>query len=194
MNKTKFYDIIRKELFGGKISVKQFDGIEAALSAFNANCIIDVRWRAYMLATVYHETAKTMQPISEFGKGKGYDYGKKLKMNRKPYSTPNKIYYGRGHVQLTWFENYDNMGKILGIPLLQQPELMLTTTISLRVMIEGMTKGKSSFGDFTGRSLEDYFNDSKTDPVNARRIINGLDKAQLIASYYHIFYKALTSN
>ncbi len=29
-----------------------------------------------MLATVYHETAKTMQPIEEYGRGVGRDYGK----------------------------------------------------------------------------------------------------------------------
>lgn len=193
MNKTKFYNTIRGELFSGSISVKQFDGIEAILTAFNANCITDVRWRAYMLATVYHETAKTMQPVEEFGKGKGYDYGKKIKMSRKPYTSPNKIYYGRGHVQLTWYENYQGMGRILGLPLLEQPELLLSPAISAKVMIEGMTKGKSKFGDFTGKSLEDYFNATKTDPVNARRIINGLDKAELIAGYYQKFYNAIVS-
>lgn len=29
------------------------------------------------------------------------------------------------------------------------------------------------------------------DPINARRIINGKDKAELIASYYHIFLDAI---
>ncbi len=59
-------------------------------------------------------------------------------------------------------------------------------------MIEGMTKGKSKFGDFTGKALEEYFNASKTDWINARRIINGKDKAELIASYAEKFYTAIT--
>ena len=30
----------------------------------------DDRWLAYMLATAFHETARTMQPIREFGAGR----------------------------------------------------------------------------------------------------------------------------
>ena len=132
-----------------------------------------------------------MQPIEEYGKGKGRPYGKKIKFNRTPYTYPDKIYYGRGDVQLTWYENYELMGKLLNIPLLEQPELALNPEISARIIIEGMTRGKSNKGDFTGVSLETYFNASKTDPVNARRIINGLDKAELIAGYYYKFYETL---
>jgi hypothetical protein len=58
-------------------------------------------------------------------------------------------------------------------------------------MFEGMTKGSSSFGDFTGRCLEQYFNNTTEDAVNARKIINGLDKAELIAGYYNKFKDAL---
>lgn len=196
MNKEKFYAAIRTGLFAGSISTRQFEGIDAILTALSANGITDTRHMAYMLATAYHETAKTMQPIEEYGKGQGRDYGKKLKMGKGPgkrveYLTPDKLYYGRGHVQLTWYENYQAMGKLLGLPLLEQPELMLTPGVSAKVMIEGMTRGKSKFGDFTGKSLEDYFNDKITDPVNARKIINGVDKAETIAGYYKIFYDAI---
>lgn len=198
MNKTEFYNSIRQSLFNGSISFKQFDGVERLLTAFDASCVTDMRWRAYMLATVYHETGKAMQPVEENKKGAGKDYGKKLDIGkgsgkRVPYTNPDKLYYGRGDVQLTWRANYAAMGKILGLPLLEQPELMLSPAISAKVLIEGMTKGKSNFGDFTGKSLEDYFNAEKTDPVNARRIINGLDKAELIAGHYDKFYRAITS-
>jgi putative chitinase len=192
IDRKKFYDYIRISLFKGSISSKQLEGIEALLNICEENKILDKRWIAYMLATMFHETAKTMQPIEEYGKGKGYDYGKKLKRNRKPYSTPDKIYYGRGFVQLTWYENYQYMGKLLRLPLLERPELLLTIEVSIKVMIEGMTKGKSSFGDFTGVSLENYFTDTKTDWVNARKIINGLDKAELISEYAQEFHKSLT--
>lgn len=144
-----------------------------------------------MLATSYHETAKTMQPIEEYGKGRGKPYGQKLRHDRKPYTFPDKLYYGRGDVQLTWYENYEAMGKLLGIPLLEQPELALVPEISAKIMIEGMTRGKSNRGDFTGVSLENYFNATKDDPVHARRIINGLDKANLIATYHNKFLTAI---
>jgi putative chitinase len=190
-NKKSFYDYVRQGLFKNTLSAKQFEGIEAILIGCSKACVNDLRHIAYMLATVFHETAKTMQPIEEFGKGFKYDYGKKLKMSRKPYTTPNKIYYGRGLVQLTWYENYNGMSKILSLPLLTNPELLLTMEVSVKVMIEGMTKGKSKFGDFTGVSLETYFNSKKTDWVNARKIINGLDKSELIAGYAKEFYKGL---
>ena len=94
-------------------------------------------------------------------------------------------------MQLTWYENYERMGRLLGIPLLENPELALQPEISARIMIEGMTRGISGKGDFTGVSLENYFSGSKNDPINARRIINGLDRAELIAGYYEGFLRAL---
>lgn len=193
MNTKSFYDLIRGSLFKGKLSAKQVEGINAILAEYERICVNDLRKLAYILATAYHESAQTMQPIAEYGKGKNYDYGKKLKMSRKPYTTPDKLYYGRGLVQLTWYENYANMGKILGLPLLEQPELLLTMDVSVKVLFEGMLKGKSSFGDFTGKSLENYFTADKTDWVNARRIINGTDAAQKIAGHAEAFYEALTA-
>ncbi len=192
MNKQKFIDQISITLFNGRLSQSQVDGINFKLNAFEKAGIRDNRWKAYMLATSYHETAKTMQPIEEYGKGKGRTYGQKIMYCGKPYTHPDKIYYGRGDVQLTWYENYELMGKLLNIPLLEQPELALDPEISARIMIEGMTKGKSNRGDFTGVSLETYFNSTKSDPINARRIINGLDQAQKIAGYYYKFLDAMT--
>lgn len=191
MNRQVFFNEIRSSLFSGRLTKSQVDGINFKLDAFDKVDIKDNRWRAYMLATSYHETARTMQPIEEYGKGKGRPYGKKLRMDRSPYDSPDKLYYGRGDVQLTWYENYELMGKLLDIPLLEQPELALSPEISARIMIEGMTKGRSNRGDFTGVSLETYFNSHRDDPVNARRIINGLDKASLIAGYHRDFLQAI---
>lgn len=187
MNTKLFYDSIRPTLFKGSISVSQFNGIEAVISEYNKLCINDIRKLAYVLATAYHETARTMAPIAEYGKGKNYDYGKQLKMSRKPYVTPKQIYYGRGFVQLTWYENYEAMGKQLGLDLLNNPDLLLTLKASIDVMFTGMIKGM-----FTGKKLSDYFTTDKTDWVNARKIINGLDAANTIAGYAKIFHNSLT--
>lgn len=191
MNRRVFFDGIRSTLFSGQLTQRQIEGISFKLDAWDRSGLTDIRWLAYMLATSYHETARTMQPIEEYGKGSGRPYGKKLKHSRQPYTWPDKIYYGRGDVQLTWYENYETMGRLLGIPLLEQPELALKPDVSARIMIEGMTKGKSNRGDFTDVSLENYFNTIKDDPINARRIINGLDKANLIAGYHDKFLTAI---
>lgn len=193
INRKHFFDSIRDSLFHGDFSQPQVEGLDAILDRWEAQQLTDLRWLAYMLATCYHETARTMQPIEEYGKGAGYRYGKKIKRSGIPYSLPDKIYYGRGYVQLTWYENYETMGRLLGIDLLNNPDLALQPVIATKIMFEGMTKGNSHFGDFTGKSLENYFNDKKEDWVGARRIINGTDKAELIAGYGKKFYNALNS-
>lgn len=142
-----------------------------------------------MLATTYHETAATIQPIEEFGKGRKYDYGRRLKMSRKPYTDTNAIFFGRGYVQLTWYENYAKAGRILGLDLLNKPELALNPDVATKILFIGM-----ELGTFTGKRLSDYFNDTKEDWVNARRIINGIDKAQTIAEYAKKFHAAISHN
>lgn len=193
LNRKHFFDTIRDSLFHGSFTQLQVEGLDAILDRWEASGLTDLRWLAYMLATCYHETARTMQPIEEYGKGAGYKYGKKIKRSGIPYTLPDKIYYGRGYVQLTWYENYETMGRLLGIDLLNNPELALHPNIAAQIMFEGMTKGNSHFGDFTGKSLENYFNETKDDWVNARKIINGTDKAELIADYGKKFFTALNS-
>jgi hypothetical protein len=58
--------------------------------------------------------------------------------------------------------------------------------VDAQVMFEGMIRGS-----FTGKRLSDFFNDAKTDWPNARKIINGLDRAEMIASYARQFHGAL---
>ncbi|OCX54255.1 hypothetical protein BEL04_08335 [Mucilaginibacter sp. PPCGB 2223] len=187
-----FYDTIRPALFNGALSTAQVNGIEAILTCCADAAITDQREVAYILATIYHECDRTMQPIEESGKGARYDYGKQLKRGggpgkRIPYLTPKQLYYGRGYVQLTWYENYEAQGKLLGLDLLNHPELVLQPAIAAKVLTHGMTHG-----DFTGHRLAEYFTPQLTDFVNARKIINGLDCAERIAGYAGIFLKALT--
>lgn len=185
MTRKLFFDAIRPSLFAGKLSTPQVEGIDRILDE-NDLRKLPVPQLAYLLATTYHETAKTMQAIEEYGKGKGRPYGKKLKMSGKPYTTPDQIYYGRGFVQLTWYENYDKMGKLLGIDLLNHPAWALKTDIATKIIFEGMIRGT-----FTGKKLLDYLNPSKKDYKGARKIINGTDKDVLIAGYAEKFEKAL---
>ena len=182
LNRGAFFDNVRG-LFQGRLNQSQVDGLNALLDAVNG-CRINEA--AYMLATAYHETARTMQPIEEYGKGRGRDYGKRLKMSRKPYSDTLPLYYGRGYVQLTWYENYDKAGRLLGIDLLNKPELALDAAIAAKIMREGMIEGW-----FTGKKLNDYVGLRTADYVGARRIINGTDKANLIAGYAVAFELAL---
>lgn len=186
----QFYDIIRKELYSNSISNSQFEGIEAVLNEAERRQTPDEHL-AYIFATIYHETDKTMQPIEEYGKGAKKPYGKKVKYNKQPYFVPDKIYFGRGLTQNTWFEVYESLTRLAKIQgkdwdFLNNPDLLLKMEQSIWATFEGMTKGI-----YTGKRLRDYFNAKINDPVNARRIINGTDKAKLISEYYNVFLKAL---
>lgn len=182
-NRAVFFQEIRP-LFG-KLSQTQVDGLNTLLDVLE-NSRVGVNHAAYMLATAYHETAHTMQPIEEYGRGKGRDYGKKLKMTRVPYTVPDELYYGRGYVQLTWYENYEKAGEKLGIDLLNRPDLALDATNAAGIMIYGMSEGW-----FTGKKLSDYIGSYTADYLDARRIINGMDKAAQIADYAIKFEMAL---
>ena len=78
----KFYfDTVRKDLFRGNLTQSQVDGqnylLETWEQHFEQNNPNDgTMWLAYALATFFHETAETMQPIEEYGKGAGKSYGK----------------------------------------------------------------------------------------------------------------------
>lgn len=185
IDKKFFYEQARKYKFFGKLSQKQVDSMDYIINHWDCKGYKDKRWLAYIFATVFHETARTMLPIEEIGKGKSRPYGKKFKHSGIPYTTPNKYYYGRGFVQLTWYENYEQMSRILygDLRLLVEPELALDVKVATEIMFEGMTKGSSSFGDFTGKCLEQYINSKGCDYVGARKIINGKDKNMLIAGY-----------
>lgn len=140
----------------------------------------DVRWAAYMLATVKHECAGTWQPIEEYGKGAGHAYGQAVEVSDGAGHTSRHAYYGRGYVQLTWKKNYETMGQALhlGATLVAHPEKVLEPEIAYKIMSHGMRHGS-----FTGKKLADFVSGKTTDYVHARRIINGLDRADLIAGY-----------
>lgn len=176
----RFFDGLRADLFNGHMTGSQVTGIQLIVQAWtDKHATEDVRQLAYCLATAYHETAKTMQPIEEYGKGRGHAYG-------IPDPVTKQTYYGRGYVQLTWATNYRKLGTVLTLDLLNHPDIALVPTAASLIMFEGMRSGF-----FTGKRLSDYFNNTTEDPFNARRIINGLDRAQDIADYYGAFLDAV---
>ncbi len=188
INRKFFFDQVRNSLFNGKLTLSQVKGLEAILNEWESNnSKKDDRWLAYMFATTHHETDTTMQPIEEYGKGKGRKYGKRLKMSGLAYTNTTNIFYGRGFVQLTWYENYDKAGKKLKADFIKYPEKVMELSNATRIMFLGMAEGW-----FTGKKLGDYFNATKEDWYNARRIINGTDKASAIAAYGLKYYAAIS--
>lgn len=173
-DKAAFFAKVRAAF--GPLKQAQVDGFETLLAA---TASWPVSWRAYALATAWHETAFTMQPIAEYGKGKGRPYGSQT-------NAAGQAAYGRGYVQLTWPMNYDRADRELGLngALSANYDLALRPDIAAQIMKRGMEEGW-----FTGKKLGDYL---PGDYVNARRIINGTDKAAKIAGYAATFEAALS--
>jgi hypothetical protein len=186
IDREAYFEAVRDSLFQGSMEQIQVDGQNVIVGLWDYQAtgtpMTDLRWLAYILATTYHETAQQMWPIEEYGAGAGKEYG-------EPDEYGNS-FYGRGFVQLTWKENYERASAILGLidfrDLGRHPTLALDSLIAARVMFRGMAEGW-----FTGKQLGEYFNDSTDDPINARQIINGNDKDELIAGYHDTFLEAL---
>lgn len=181
INRKFFFDHLRLTLFDGRLRQPQVNGLNGFLNRWEAeHGDDDDRWLAYILATTHHETGRRFEPIEEAGRGRGRPYG-------RPDPVTGQRYYGRGFVQLTWKENYRKMGEALGVDLVGHPELALDFDISLRIIFYGMINGS-----FTGRRLSRYFNATTEDWRNARRIVNGLDRADDIASVARRYYAAVS--
>lgn len=179
-----FWNAIR-HMFGGALKQSQVNGIETILAASDG---LPIGHRAYLLATAKHETADTMQPITEYGGRKyfdKYDTGKLAKAlgNTSEKDGDGYLYRGRGYVQITGRANYAKAAGKLGVDLIANPEAALNPDIAAQILVRGCSEGW-----FTGKKLSDYPPD---DFRNARRVVNGTDRAYLIASYAIEFGKAL---
>lgn len=95
---------------------------------------------------------------------------------------------GRGFIQITWRSNYESFSSIAGVDLVASPDAAMEWEAALKIMVIGMVEGR-----FTGRKLDDYLGDGQSDFYGARRIINGLDKAHIIAEYAEKFLELLHS-
>ncbi len=167
IDRKKFFDGIRSGPFPGIMDDQQVDGVSRILDEWERRKLTDLRWLAYILATAKWETAHRMQPIREMG-GEAY--------------LRSKRYYpwvGEGLVQTTWEVNHRKFGATA-------PGQMMGWPIALRAIYDGMIGGM-----FTGKKLAHYFNATTTDWNNARRIVNGTDKAAQIAAVAKQFYAAL---
>lgn len=196
MERETFYKHARQNPFPGKLMQSQVEGMDAILDEWDKRKLEDPRWLAYMLATAFHETAFTMQPIHEYGRKdrlirlydvQGSDPGR---AKRYGNTTPGDgaRYCGRGYVQLTWKNNYAAFTQILQVDLVNNPERALEPKIAAQIMFEGMIRGT-----FTGVSLSKFFKPGslESDWFNARKIINGLDKADTIGRYARAFWYAI---
>jgi predicted chitinase len=181
MKRAIFFATVRARLFGGRLTQAQVEGLETLLDAAKRHGVVERRQIAYVLATAYHETGRAMRPVREIGQGRGRAYG-------QADAATGEVYYGRGYVQITWKANYARLGARLGVDLVANPDRALDPRIAADILMVGMAEGL-----FTGRSLATFLGIDKTDWRGARRIVNGLDRADDIAEYARAFDAALAN-
>jgi predicted chitinase len=184
MNPTAFFAVVRSA-FG--LTTPQVEGFNLIL-AEGARRKTPLDRLAYMLATTYWETGHTMQPVREANWVKNAEAWRKANLRYWPF-------YGRGYVQLTWDYNYRKASQALGVDFVKNPDAVMDTKYAVPILFIGMEQGW-----FTGKKLADYMDGIDENDVedlreftNARRIINGTDKAAQIGQLGLTFEKALRS-
>jgi hypothetical protein len=214
-NREKFFDEYRSQF--GALNNRQVDGLNDLLSCIESDpYITDFRWAGYMLSTSKHETDHTFHPIREYGTRQYFinRYGGQTALGKRlGNDTPEEgaTYSGRGHVQLTGEDNYERLeadlrreypdvvaafeariGRKFDLTVgddpndQADPDNAMDPAISYAILSFGMRHGR-----FTGKKLGDYISGLNCNYREARRIINRLDKADLIASYAVKFEKIL---
>jgi putative chitinase len=208
MNRKAFYDSVRISVFAGSLSTFQVTGIDLILDAGETRNLAQ-NHLAYMLATAFHETGGKMQPVCE-----NLDYSAKgllrsfprhfsatalAAYRHCPEKTANRLYAnrmgngneasgdgwrfrGRGLVQITGRRNYRTFG------IERDPDKALDPETAVRILFNGMVSGA-----FSGKKLADYFGPEQEDWVGARAIINGKDRAELVAGYGRAYCAALAT-
>lgn len=163
-DRKKFFPCYRSKF--GSLSQSQADGLGFLLDKIED----DDKWQsvsqiAYFLATIKHETANSFQPIKE----KRERATSPRRANQDRYWLTGE--YGRGYVQITWDRNYRKFGLNP-----DERDKALEPDTAYMIAARGMREGL-----FTGKKLSDYTDLNPPDYRNARKIINGLDRADEIA-------------
>lgn len=203
MNRKVFFDTLRgatapdgKKMFPS-FSADQVAGINNLLDVWDKHFAGDPdKWLAYNLGTAYHETAHTMQPITERGPVSyfnKYEPGTSIgKVLGNTVKGDGYRFRGEGHVQNTGRRNASfatarlNKEFNLGIDLVANPGQRGDPFVSAMSLFLGNKEGW-----WTGKRLGDYITPTKTDFINARRVVNSVDKAELIAHYAGQFLNAV---
>jgi putative chitinase len=182
IDRRTFFDAVRESVFGGALTEGQVEGTELLLDMWAEHYpdLIDAGM-AYILASCFHESARTMQPVREMLAStdasavrildRAWAKGQ-LKGVRAPYWRSG--WFGRGLIQITLKDNYRRMTAWLhkqgvDVDLVANRDLALDPEISARIAFEGIIHGLFRNGHW----LAKYIDQDRADFIAARKIVNG---------------------
>jgi len=207
MDRKIFFDAVRQSLFGGSMSQGQVSGLGRLLDVWEKYYAKDGKRDelAYDLATSFHETGATMQPITERGSRSYFDkYEPGTTLGARLGNVERGDGYrfrGEGDVQNTGRRNaaYSsrkiNEAFGLAVDFVANPDLRGDPVLSAHCLFLGNRQGW-----WTGRNILQYVDgvdegdaEDVREWTNARAVVNGTDRAALIAGYALKFDKALAA-
>lgn len=205
INRAVFYRELRKGLFQS-LSRRQVAGMEVLLDVWEESYADDypMSFLAASLGTTKLETAHTMQPIKEIG-GRKYFMGMYDKTGNRPKKAAElgntkvgdgATFSGKGFVQATGRGNSRKLGKLfkkyfnIDVDFEENPDKLLEPFYAAHALYLGCITGL-----YTGKGWGDYIKSSPAtfnEFKSSRRVVNGTNKATMIAGYCVEFQKALT--
>lgn len=205
-----FYNELRPMFPGGKLTSSQVAGIQS-IYGYGSSKGLPASWTAYSFATAYHETGARLQPVREgFATSDeqamrviaGMLHSGRIKENyAERHPITGQSYYGRGLVQITWYDNYLKFEKLTGIPFTTNPDLMLRNEYAVPVLFTGSIEGMFRRGRSYKKLLTQEFGSLAAfkacrDVINgdSHRTRNGIRYDTMIAEYAMAFQNALRAN
>lgn len=202
MDRKTFFDAVRRSVFKGTLAQGQVDGLTLILTEAEKRNVNN-EYLANILATTAWETGRTMQPIHERGDRAYFNkYEPTTKIGKTLGNTKKGdgyLFRGRGYVQITGRANYEKATRYfreklkIDVDFVANPELTLKPEYAVIILFAGMIEGW-----FTGKKLGDYLDgingtdaEDRKQQTNARRVVNGTDKASTIADLALLFEAAL---
>lgn len=196
MNRPAFYAEARRYL--GSLSTANVIGFELFLTEGERQTL-PIDQFAYILATVWWETGKTMQQMREaFWVSHDPVIAEAWRKKHLRYYP----YYGRSYPQFTWQRNYqcatDTWNKKYRgdgpeIDFVENPDAIMDPRYGVPLTFDAMREGW-----FTERKLSDYLDGiDESDAADlaefklARKVVNGNDRATEIGKLALVFEKSL---
>lgn len=197
IKKDVFYTSIRP-MFGGSLSAEQVTGMDAIFGAWERYGDNDMRKLGAVFGNVKRETGSKMVPVREGFKTSDAEARAYVKRQKYAYAVIDRngqMAYGRGPLQLTWPDNYEKADRELGLngSLIKNYDRALEPDIGARIAVRGMMEGWFSADKKTKQRLKlsTFFSATVTDWAHHRRIVNGMDHADEVATFGKQFYAAL---